>query len=120
MQTQTDTFTPMTITGEALTRMIRAGVDVADLTTLTSEQLEAVRIGFACIIGVPACGILTFAVGDTVVIDDPREGWDGEVATITMIDAAASTQPFEVCRGRRGGGSVRRRRPSRPASRGRR
>jgi hypothetical protein len=96
MQTQIDTFTPMTITGEHLTRMIRSGLDVAGATTLAPEQIEAVRIAFACIVGEPASGILTFAVGDTIVIDDSAEGWDGETATITIVDAACTTHPFEV------------------------
>lgn len=51
MTKQTSTFTPMTLTGEALTHMIRSGLDVADLTTLDPEQIEAVRDGSAWIRG---------------------------------------------------------------------
>ncbi len=43
--------TPMVITGAWLTAIIRGGTDISDISTITPEEIDAVRNGAAEIVG---------------------------------------------------------------------
>jgi hypothetical protein len=59
MTTETHpSITPMTFTGEALTALIRGGLDVAEFTSLNPEQIDAIRAGEARIAGDSSRGFM--------------------------------------------------------------